>query len=197
MRGAQRERRVDWGVRGDVACIALHHNAARRPGITEAARERVRVEVAAEHAQEAEIAFQRGGRAGEALGGERGREHAALGGAPEVEPLHHRTAAGLREFQDSCGERCGNPDGVRGLLRIQTLYLRRGDRRAERPGRSRRMKAVLLVAVLRGESNADHDFRTRDECDKELAPAAAALLRHGERGAQQGRARMRAGIGLR
>src|SRR5207302_3413738 len=109
--------------------------------------QRVQVEVAAEHAQEAEIAFQRGGRAGEALGGERSREHTALGGTPEVEPLHHRTAARLREFQDSCGERCGNADRVRRPLRIQTLYLRRGDRRAERPGRSRRMKTVLLVAV--------------------------------------------------
>ena len=107
--GAQIQNRLHRGVRGDVAGKSLEHDRARGVAVAEAAGERRRIErAAAEHPQEAELAFEHARRTGKTVSGEARREHAALGRAPEVEALHHRAAAGAGEFHEPAGERAGN-----------------------------------------------------------------------------------------
>jgi hypothetical protein len=63
----------------------LEHDRAGRVALAEPAGELGRVErVAAEYAQEAELAFEHADRDGEAVAREARREHAALGRAAEV-----------------------------------------------------------------------------------------------------------------
>src|SRR5262249_60516858 len=103
---------------------------------------------AAEHAQEAELAFEPARRAGKTLARETRRQHAAFGCAPEVEALHHGTGARAGEFQQSAGERARDAKGVLHALFVEAHQLSARNRGAERAGGPGRVNAAALVAVL-------------------------------------------------
>src|SRR5262245_65268344 len=88
--GAQIQYRLHRSMRRDVAGEALEHDRARGITLAQPASELVRIEVAtAEYAQEAELAFEHARRTSIAVGGERSRNHTALGGASEMKTLHN------------------------------------------------------------------------------------------------------------
>src|SRR6516162_11871686 len=114
------------------------------------------VELAAEHAQKAELALENACRSAEALGRETCRQHAAFGGASEVEPFDHRAVAGAREFHEPARQRACHAKRVAHSLGIKTQEPPAGDRASERSGGARRVEAAALVAVLGCASDADH-----------------------------------------
>ena len=177
-----------------MAGKALEHDRARGVAVAEAAGELRRIErVAAEHAQEAELAFEHAHRSGKAVGRQARGEHAAFGRAPEMETLDHGAGARAGELHQPAGERAGNAERVAHMLGVEAHQSPAGDRRAERAGRAGRVEAAALVAVMGRAPDADHDLGARDEGGDQLAAADAALLRHGKAGREQGRARMHAG----
>src|SRR5215470_14970532 len=64
---------------------------------------------------------------------------------------------------------------------------------ASRPMSLTQAMAAPNGPVVPGAPDADHRFGAGDEGGDQLAPADAALLRNGEAGSEQGRARMHAG----
>ncbi len=115
-----------------------------------------------------------------------------------MQALHHAAVA-LGEFEEAPGERSGDAERVRHLTRIEPQEMAAGDRRAERPGGARCVKAARLVGVPGGAADADHDFVAGDKggdqspAAKGLTTVDTLLLRHGERRRQHCRAGMRAG----
>ena len=93
--------RLHRGVRGDVDGKALEHDAERRPFLAEPARQRRDIVLAAIDVEEPERPFQHALRAGEAFFGEARRQHAAFGGAAEMQALDHRAGARARELQQA------------------------------------------------------------------------------------------------
>src|SRR5207244_8580981 len=88
--GAQIQYRLHRGMRRDVAGEALEHDGTRGITLAQPASKLVRIKVGAtEYAQEAELAFEHARWTSKPVGGERSREHAALGRAPEMKTLHH------------------------------------------------------------------------------------------------------------
>ena len=85
------------------------------------------------------------------------------------------------------------PSALLHVLGVEAHQPPAGDRRAERAGGAGRVEAAALVAVLGRAPDPDHDLGAGDEGGDQLAPADAALLRHGKAGREQGRARMHAG----
>src|SRR6187200_547503 len=79
------------------------------------------------------------------------------------------------------------------MLGVEAHQAPAGNRRAERAGGAGRVKAAALVAVMRRAPDPDHDLGAREEGSDQLAAAAAALLRHGKAGREQGRAWMHTG----
>ena len=151
------------------------------------------VELAAEHAQKAELAFEHARRAGKTLAREIRRQHAALGRPPEVEALHHGAGASAGEFQQSAGERARNHEGVSHVLGIESHQPSARNRAAEWAGGTGRVEAAALVAVLRRAPDADHHLGTGDDGGDQRAAADAALLGDRKAGRQQRCAGMHAG----
>ena len=115
-----------------------------------------------------------------------------------MQPLDHAAIA-LGEFEQAAGQRPGDADRVGHLPLVEPQQQPAGDRRAERPGGARRVKAARLVGVAGGAADADHHLVAGDHRgDQRLAAdpfAAPTSCATAKRRRQHRRAGMRAGAG--
>src|SRR6266446_2530827 len=127
----------------DVAGEALEHDRARGIALAQPASKLLRIELrTAEYAQEAELAFEHARRTSKAVGGERSREHATLGRAPEVKTLHHGAVLRPCEFQQPASKRACDAQCVSHALGIEAHQPAAGDCGTERPRGAGRMEAA-------------------------------------------------------
>jgi hypothetical protein len=105
-------------------------------------------------------------------------KHAAFGRAAEMQPLHHRSCAGTGKFHQSARQRTGDAKRVGHARRVEPQQNAGRHRCTERAGGARCVKAASLVAVLRRVADPVHHLEAGDHGGDQLAPAAAAFLRH-------------------
>ena len=105
--GLQIAHRLDRGMRGGVARIALQHRGRDDKLLAEAAGQLGRIPFRAEDLEKPELAFEHGARPGETVGGEARRQHARFRGAPQMQALDHAAVA-AGELQQSTAQRPGN-----------------------------------------------------------------------------------------
>ncbi len=192
--GLEVAHRLDRGMRGSVARIALQHGARDDKLLAEAAGQFADVPFRAEHLEEPELAFEHGARPGETVGGKAGRQDTRFRSPPEMQPLDHAAVA-AGELQQSAAQRPGDAERVGHRRRIEPQQMAGGDRPAERAGGARRMKAAGLVGVPGRAPDPDHHLVAGDKGGDQRRAVGAAFLGDGEGGGQHRRAGMRAGTG--
>ena len=184
-------------MRGDVRRVALDAEPLDLPGLAQALRQQARIGLLAERFEQAVASFEHRERSLVAALRQPRGDHAALGGAAEMQPLDHPAGARLRKRQQPARERAGDAERVGGLRRRELHQRRAGRRRAERPGHARPVEADLLGRMQRRGADAEHHLDAGDDGGDEIAAAGAAGLRHRERRQRHGGAAMHAGAGHR
>ena len=111
VRAAQQARRLDARLGGGAGGERLERHLERLPRRSEAGGQPLGVHVAPAHrrAEAAERLLEHVRRAGEALGGELGGEHAGLGGVAGVQALDHRPTLGAHQAGGVARRRCRAP----------------------------------------------------------------------------------------
>ena len=191
----QFERGGDRHVRRDVARITLERGLQRVPDFAKAGGETLGVAVATVNIEVAELALEHGRGAGKAVACERGRQHAGLGRAPEMQPFDH-AAARLRKFEQPRTQRTGDAQRVRHARGIEPQQPPRHHRAGERPRQARRVETDFFAAVARCVADTVEHLGAGDERGDEFPAARADLLRHCEPRRRERGARMRADAGL-
>src|SRR6516225_4561086 len=128
-------------MRGRVTGIALQDSRRHSKFFAETAGQFGFVPGDAEYAEEAELAFEDGARAGETTRSETCGEHPRLRSAPQMQPLHHAAIAAC-EFQQSAAQRSRDAQNVGHCTGVEAQQVPGGDRGPERPRRARSMKAA-------------------------------------------------------
>jgi hypothetical protein len=193
---AQVEGRLDRGLRGAVAGIALQHGIHHEIGRAEPAGELRHVVLVAEDAQEAELALDHARGSGEALLGEARGQNAAFSGAAQMEALDHGAVARIDEFQEAAGARARNAEYIGHLAGIEPVQVAGRDGGPERTGGTGRMETAGLVGVLGGVPDPKHDLGAGHHGGDERTAAIAALLGDREAGSEQRRRRMCPAVGF-
>ena len=181
---------------GDVRGIALDAEPVDLPGFTKTSGEQACIGLLAERFEQPVAPFEHAWRTFVTTLRQPRSDHAALGGAPEMQALDHTAGAGLRKSQQSASERAGNAEGVGGLRRRQPQQRSAGSCRAEWTGHARSVKADLLGRVQRRRTDAEHHFDAGYNRGDEIAAAGTAGLRHRESWQRHSGAAMHAGAGL-